>query len=173
MNRSLLDITDDLRALDQLLAEADGDISDPAVSEAVERWFAELDQDFDTKVDNYAALITEMKFRATSRKAEADRLAERARIDSGNAQWLADKLKAVMQQRGLKKLETRRYRLSVANNGGKLPLRLSTDNPKDLPAEYHRVTIDIDKAKVREALEAGVEVPHASFDERGTRLSIR
>ena len=172
MNRSLLDITDDMRALDQLLAEADGDISDEQVQQYVEQLLGELDTDFETKADNYAALITEMKFRATSRKAEADRLAARAKTDDQAAKFLSEKLKTVMQQRGMKKLETRRYRLSVAGNGGKRPLDVHVA-AHQMPARFQKVEVTHNKDAIRDALEAGEEVEGAVLMERGTRLSIK
>jgi len=50
---------------------------------ALVEYVGELEQDLRGKVDNYAALITAMNARAEVRKAEADRLYHRAKVDAG------------------------------------------------------------------------------------------
>jgi hypothetical protein len=170
-SRTLLDISDDLQSLDDLLEEVGGDISDPMVERAVDAWFEELDRDMSSKVDNYAALITELEQRAATRKAEADRLAKRAKSDAGSASFLKNRLKAVMEMRGIKKLDTSRFVVSVAGNGGKQPLIVEDDKVPDTfkftpPAM-------IDKDRIREFLDRGETLPFARLGERGTRLSIR
>ena len=66
MSRTLLEITEDLQAVDDLLTEAGGDIT--GVEATVDAWMTELDQDLKGKVDNYSALITVMNARAEVRK---------------------------------------------------------------------------------------------------------
>jgi hypothetical protein len=167
----LFDITADLAALDDLLAEVGGDISNPDVAETVEAWFAELDTNLVEKVDGYAALITEMRHRAETRKAEAERLANRARIDDNAADWLAGLLRAALDARGLKKLETARYTVAVAGNGGKAPLVLGEEIPADWLRTVSRT--EPDKDRIRAALEAGQDLPFARIGDRGRRLAIR
>ena len=166
---TLLNITDDLRALDDLLDEVGGDVSDPQVAEAVDAWFAELDAAMETKVDNYAALITEMMNRAELRAAEAQRLYHRSKIDQQSAGWLKDQLKTVLEQRGIKKVETPRYRVSVAGNGGKAPLDIH--EPGAVPRELCKhipERWEPDGDAIRDALGRGEEVPGATQMEPGT-----
>jgi hypothetical protein len=167
----LFQITDDLAALDDLLAECGGDISDPGVAAAVETWMAELDQNLKGKVDNYVALITEMRHRAETRSAEAERLANRARIDNDAADWLAVRLRQALDDRGLKKIETERYAVSVVGNGGKAPLLLTGDVPSDW--QKTRTTVEPDRERIRASLEAGEALPFATLGERGKRLAIK
>ncbi len=171
---TLLDITEDLRALDDLLYEVEGDVSDPKVAEAVDAWFAELDSALETKADNYAAFITELLNRAELRSSEAQRLYHRARIDQSTAGWLKDRLKAALEERNVKKLETPRYRISVAGNGGKQPVDIHDPEavPRDLckhvPEHY-----EPDSDLIRERLADGAEVPGAVLQNRGTHLRIK
>lgn len=174
MNRTLLEITADLDALDALLNEVGGDVSDPKVEEAVAGWFAELDQDFRGKVDNYLALIVSMEARAKGRAEQAERLKKRAKSDESAASFLRARLKFVLEQRGVSKLDTDRFRVSVARNGGMLPLEVFEE--KVVPEHYYRVIPEqrvLDGAAIRAALESGQEVPGAKLGERTTRLSIR
>jgi len=174
MTRSLLDITHDMEALDSLMVEVEGDVTDPKVLEAVTAWFAELDADLKGKVDNYAALITTLEARAQVRAAEADRLARRAKTDSASAQFLKDRLRGELEVRGIPKVETDRYRVSVVANGGKLPLVLGDE--REIPDAYWREVPahkEIDRDAIRQALDAGRTVAGARYGERGRRLSIR
>jgi len=167
----LFQITDDLAALDDLLAEVGGDITDPSVAATVEAWMAELDQNLAGKVDNYAALITEIRHRSETRQAEAERLATRARIDREAADWLAERLRQALDDRGTKKIETERYAVSVVGNGGKQPLVLTGDVPADW--QRTRTTVEPDRERIRASLEAGEALSFATLGDRGRRLSIR
>ncbi|MDH4139044.1 MAG: siphovirus Gp157 family protein [Coriobacteriia bacterium] len=167
----LLQITDDMQALDDLLAEVGGDVTDPKVSEIVDAWFAEIDANLTGKVDNYAALITSIRARADIRRAEAERLARRAQVDEASADWLAARLLAALDARGMKKLETDRYAVSVVGNGGKAPLLLDGEVPADWTKTVTRT--EPDKERIRLAIEAGQALPFARLGERGKRLAIR
>jgi len=171
MTRTLLDITEDLQALDDLLTEAGGDVT--GVEATVDAWLAELEKDLKGKVDNYAALITAMNARAEVRKAEADRLYHRAKVDAGNAKFLRDRLKFALEQRGVSKLETARYKVGVSKVGGAIPIIIP--DPAAVPADFVRVTEirQPDKDAIRKALESGRDVPGAALGVRGTCLTIR
>jgi len=161
-------------ALDALLVEVEGDVTDPRVLEAVTAWFAELDADLKGKVDNYAALITTMEARSEVRAKEAERLARRAKADAASAQFLKDRLRTELEARGTQKVETDRYRVSVVENGGKLPLII--DQASLIPDGFLRVIPEQhvpDKDVIRCTLERGQAVPGAHLGERGKRLSIR
>ena len=169
---TLLDLSEDMRALDDLLAENGGDISDPAVEAAITEWEKELGTKLDAKVDAYAAFVTELLRRAEARKAEADRLYGRAKTDNGTAAWLKSRLKSVMEQRGFKKVETARYTVSVQANGGKLPLII--EEGTIVPPDWTRTPAPVpDTDKIREYLEHDFFLPFARLGERGTSLRIR
>lgn len=171
MSRSLFTISEDFLALDALLEELNGDISDPKVATAVDAWFTELDKDLNKKADNYAAFVTELLARAKARKEEADRLSHRAEMDTNTAKWLKDRLKGVLQERGIKKLDTDRFVISVCVNGGKQPLTMP-ENIDDLPVSFCKVILEPDVDLIRNTLSAGDAVPGCSLGERGTHLRI-
>jgi hypothetical protein len=172
--RTLIEISEDFIALDQLLEEVEGDISNPAVAEAVEAWFKELDADLYHKLDNYAAYITEVQARAKARKEEADRLANRARINQNTADFLKLRLKQVLEQRGTKKYTTARFDLSVCGNGGKRPVDIHDPNaiPKDM-CRHIPESWEPDADKIREHLSAGNKLEGAILQPRGTHLRIK
>ena len=172
MSRTMLEICEDMQALDELMRETD-DVSDTKVEEAINSWFAEFDKEMSYKADNYAALICEQEARAEVRREQADRMARLAKSDESSAKWLKDKLKAVMEMRGMKKLNTERFRITVAANGGKQPIFIgepdSIDHKfcKHIPERYEPDT-DI----IRESLLSGLQVAGATLLPRGSHLRI-
>jgi len=168
---SLIDIADDARALDKLLDEADGDLT--GMEQIIDDWKQELGDKFEEKVDSYAALITEKMRMYQVRQGEAERLTRLALTDKNRADWLKGMLKHVFAELGVQKMDTDRYRLSVATNGGKKKLDIYVP-ANELPAEYILPTdLEADKKAIRLALEAGEIIPGAVLQERGTSLRIR
>lgn len=122
----------------------------------------------------YAALISEMQARAEVRKAEARRLMDLAASDDNRAKLLKERLKSFFQLHDIKTVDTARYRLSLAKNGGKAPLILDDSIPvTQLPEQFQRISIDADTAKIREALEAGESLPFAHLAERGESIRMK
>lgn len=173
MSQTLLDITTDMAALDALLAESGGEIT-PDTEATLNQFFAEVETNLAGKVDAYCTLIAEMEARAEVRKAEAKRLADRARVDENAAAALRERLRFVWESRQLGKVQTARYTVNLAKVGGKqrLDLRVGVE---DLPA-WAVTTETVTTANtdaIRAKLDAGESLPFASYMERGTRLSIR
>jgi len=172
MSRPLFEITKEMQALDDLIEEHAGDMDNPEVQQAVADALSCLQDELEDKVDNYTALIHILRARARARAEEAKRLADRVRIDQNVADRLVEALLGALQARGLAKVETQRYRVSVAKNGGKLPLLI--DEPH-LPPDYVlTVTQEVpNKDKIRADLKAGKEVPGARLGGRGVHLVIK
>lgn len=171
--RTLWDIDADMSALDDLVEENEGDIT--ACESIVDAWFAENQGNLVAKVDGYAAFIGELNARAEARKEESDRLAHRARIDAALRDFLKGRLKGFFESRGMKKLETKRYKLTVAGNGGKAPLLLNDvakNEPEKLPEPFRKVAYSPNTEAIRAELEAGKSLEFASLGERGTHLRI-
>jgi Siphovirus Gp157 len=170
MSRTLFDISQDLHGLADRLDNLEGD--DEAQVEAIIQWFEQLGEERDQKLDNYAALIADMEARAQVRRDEAKRLVDRARMDENKASLLKERLRVFFESHGLKTVETSRYRLTLAQNGGKLPLLV--DVPvESLPDEYIRFTKTPALDAIRADLEIGKELPFARFGERGSNIRIK
>lgn len=172
--RSLLTISDDLLALDNLMEELGGDLSDPQVEAAIVGWFEHLGEERDKKIDNYCALIRELELRASVRKAEAERLAMRGRTDNNKVEFLKGRLKQFFEFHKLPKIETERFTVAVQKNGGVLPLDIAIP-PEQLP-EIYRVEVKQVKPLtdvIRRELEAGRQIDGCTLGERGTSLRIR
>lgn len=169
--RTLHDISADLLAIEDMLVELDGDVSDE-VGLIVDEWLADINKDLEGKTDGYAALITEIEKRSIARKQESDRMAALAKRDEKHADWLKLKLKATLDFHNIKKVDCRRFRVTVCNNGGKIPLIV---DEATVPKEYKTQVIEtvIDNDSIRNDLEAGTKLDFAKFGERGTHLRIK
>ena len=104
---------------------------------------AELETNLGSKIDNYCSLISEIEARSAARKAEADRLADLARVDENAAKALRDRLKFVFESRSLPTMQTDRFRVSIAKNGGKAPLDIRV-GPDELPEWAIKSAKDMD-----------------------------
>lgn len=171
---TLFEIRDDLNALAAVLAECGGDVSEADAEAAIDAWLLETEGAMKDKLDGYGALIREVDARSAARKAEAQRLAALAGSDAATVERLKARLLWFLTDQGLEKVETARFRFSVVNNGGKVPLRLLVP-PENLPGEYQieKVSVTADNEAIREALEAGTVLEFAQLGERGKGLRIK
>lgn len=179
--RSLLSISADMAALNDLLSDAGGDISTPEVAVAIEAWEAELETDLLGKTDAYCRLVREIESRAQVRRDEAARLEALAASDERSAAALRDRLRFVLEMHGIERLDTANHRVSVVGNGGLAPLSISAP-PEAFPEELRRTktTVEHDTKAIRAVLEQGGSILHPESGEplavlqaRGRRVSIR
>ena len=169
--RSIFCISGDIEKLNDLLDENSDDAEQ---QQLIAQWFETLGDERDRKLDGYAALISEMLARAEVRKAEAKRLTELAASDEDRAKLLKNRLKTFFETHNLKSVNTVRYRLLVATNGGKQPLIIDESVPvTQMPEQFQKVSIDPDTAAIRDALERGEKLGFAQLGERGTSLRIK
>ena len=150
-----------------------------AAGDLVNQWLALCQMEAE-KLDGYAALIRELELRAEARKAEAQRILERAKADESKAAFLKERLKEHLFRHGRKSIETARFRITHAAHGGRLPVLLSVD-PEHLPAPYRveQVRYKADLEALRAALDAHGEITDGEgqvlvrYGERGSSIRIR
>jgi len=169
---TLYEIADDLRMLEELLLDSGGEITDPERERAVDTLFAEYLENRDDKIDAYCSLMREMEARRDARQDEANRLTELAARDDGAVRQMKGRLLWFLHDTGVSKVETARFRLSVVQNGGAVPVTI-TCAPEELPEQFRKITISPDNKALRQALEAGEALPFAALVERGFHLRIK
>jgi hypothetical protein len=189
MSRTLFAITDDLLALEALLVETGGDVTD-------ER---------DAKLDAYCAVIREIEARSAARHAEAARIVALAEQDEREAKRLRERLHQFMVRTGTQRIDTERASIRVQQNGGQAPLVVF--DQASVPEQYYGVSADVkvpagpypdlveklealageiheaglrsyvvrelDKGEIRAALADGMSVPGVMLGERSTRLVLK
>lgn len=170
--RSLWDIGADLEALNYLLFEVGGDVTDPTASAAVDEWFAEFESERSVKLDDYAGLIARLEHEAMACKAEEIEWQKRRHTRERTVEGLKDRILTYLQLHGLKELQSAKgVKFRVQANGGALPLRCELD-PDTAPPSFVKFTPTIDKGMVRKALESGDVIEGAELLPRGVHVRI-
>jgi hypothetical protein len=121
-------------------------------------------------IDDVLSLVRNIEVRAAARKAEAKRLADRAKRDEAIAEWFRGQVLRVMQERGLKTCETARFRATAAMPGGKPAMELVDG----VPEEWCKTVTEsiIDRDRIRAALEAGTVLPFARLVSKQPYLKV-
>jgi hypothetical protein len=166
---SLYAITSEMQGI--LDAVLDGGIDSVEAQSALNEYLADLDTALESKAERYAGFITELSMRAESRSKEATRIRALAAADDALATRLKEGLKAAMQTTGKLKIDTPRFKLSVAGVGGKQSLEV--DDPSALDPIFVRIVREPDKDAIRSALDSGIEIAGCRLLPRGTSLRIR
>lgn len=161
MTQTLTNIEQDLDALDALLAELGGEISEEDAEAAIDAWFSELGEARDAKLDGYARRIQALEVAAYAKKEEAARLAAGRKRDESNADWMKRRLLDYVQRRGAqvkgkttRQIETTLFRFVETLNGGKRALTYLVA-PLDLPEPLRTDVLTI-------RVTAGHAVAHAA-----------
>jgi len=170
---TLLDIHEQLTGLDELLDQTGGELT-PDVEAEISLWLDSLAIQLNEKTDAYVGLMRNLELTASALKAEQDRLAMRIKAKVRAIDSLRWRLDQFMQLQAIKTIDTGRFRVTRAANGGKAPLVFDTP-PEHLPDEFVRIVRQTDGEALRAALDAGDPVAgeHAHYGERGTHLVIR
>lgn len=172
--RTLYEIGEDIVALDSLLFEVGGDVSEEDADAAITSFLNENRENLERKLDGYGYLIREQEKDAEFCEAEAERLSRRAEVRRNAVKRLKDRLNDFFTQHGLTKVQAPHFTLAQQKNGGKIPLEIKVQ-PEELPKPYRYevVSVKADTDKIREALEAGKKLPFATLGERGTHIRVK
>lgn len=170
---TLFEIGDELRALDALLDEVQGDISDPEAERAIEDWFAELGNTEAAKLDGYLLLMRQWEMESIAAKAEAERFATAAKVRENRIERLKGRLLNHLIGTNRTKVQTAAGRTIRMQKNGTKPLVFDIDATVDnVPEQFVRVRKELDKAAVGKAITAGEDIQFARFEEAGFHLRI-
>ena len=136
---------------------------------------AELEKitdDIKTKADNYAKLIRNIEADVKALDDEEKRIRERKQMFKRTIERLKDNLMFSMKETGETKFKTELFSFSVANNGGKLPLKLNV-GIDELPDELVSIEKKANSDAIRAYIDETGDLSYAEYEERGQHLSIR
>jgi hypothetical protein len=165
-----------MSALYQLAAEyrdaaermADLDLPAEVIADTLEG----LAGDIEAKATNTAQMVRNIETLAEQIKAAEKAMAERRKALEARADWLRSYLLANLIAAGISKVESPWFSLTVRQN----PPSVALDDVSLIPTDYWRALPPpppvIDRAGIREAIEAGQDVPGARVV-RGQRLEIK
>lgn len=167
----LYDIAADYRRLQDMLDAAD---TPEEMRQTLIDTLESLSGDFEEKAENMASLVAEYEAMAEACRAEALRLTFKAKRAERAIESIKRYLKAEMEFTGQRKLQAGTWQISIAKNGGKIPIIYDeTIPPEKLPEAFTLTSVQIDKDAVRNALEAGEALDFAKLGERGESLRIK
>lgn len=141
------------------------DIPDDELNEeqrlALDAYLEELGSQEQEKVDNFAQFIRIEGARAEALKAEAARLASKARTAANRISYLKERYLDAMQRNGLQKVRGQIYAISVRTSD-----IVTITNEAILPEKFvmEKTTIMPDKLAIKDALKKGESVPGAILD---------
>ncbi|MGH9767210.1 MAG: siphovirus Gp157 family protein [Blastocatellia bacterium] len=174
--RTLFAISDDLLLLDQMLSETGGEIAEDEAGQALERWFDQLGEERDRKLNGICWLIREFEARSEARELAAKALMASSGADLNSAKRLKSRVKLFLETHGLLKVQTEHFKLGIAQNGGIVPLIVPDawkEDPANAPEAFQRRIIQLDNEAIREAIRNDEETRGAHLGDRGTHLRIR
>ena len=142
-----------------MLSVPDEDLTDEQRAAMCE-YLDELGTAEAAKIDGFAQFVRLESARADALKAEAQRLANRARTAANRIAYLKMRYMQALQEAGLQRLKGSVYSLSIR---GTDVVQVTDD--KALPVDYVRTKtiIEPDKAAIKAALKEGQEIPGAEL----------
>lgn len=178
---TLFQIGDDFLALNALLEELelqpDATRTEGELNPALEALFAEIEGAQGQKLDGYVNLIRAVEGDAAVMESEAAEYAAKGKARRNRAAFLKDRLHAYLTRTGQTKVQTDKGRvIAVQNNGGHPGVDyepLSHEDILKLPEKFREWKVELDKAAVKAALDAGETLGFAKLKDRGTHLRIK
>ncbi len=163
---TLYELSQDYRQALDVLTDPENDLPAEVIADTLEG----LQGSLEDKAVNLAKFFRNLEAMAGAIKEAEDRMARRRRAIEGRVKWLKDYLRTNMDACGIQKIESAWFVLAIQKN----PSAVDVFDESAVPAEFKEevVTVRLDKAGIKRALEAGQTVPGAALS-RGTRLAVR
>lgn len=171
----LYDITENLIALDALLQEQGGDVTEGTQGEALEKWITEYEWLERNKIDAYGSHIANINSDIDAINEEVERLRARASAYKNQIERMKWMVKTAMDMRGIKKLEGQKFTISIQKNGGAQPVEITAKSIEFIPDKFMKIERRPDLELIRKAIENNdPEVANvATLKERGESVRIR
>lgn len=150
----------------EILTDDNGEIA-PESLEAL----ATLEMALEDKVDACCRVMRSYEARAAAFKEEAERLHVHQTRAEANAKRLKEYVKGVLDQLGMKKVETPLFSVRVQANPPTVKLDDNYD-AADLPEEFKRIKIEVNKTAILEVAKAGGTLPPGVEVVRGSHLRV-
>lgn len=165
-NLSLYEISQNYREALDVLTDPDCNLPAEVITDTLEG----LQGSLEDKAVNVAKFFKNLEATADAIRQAELRMAQRRKAIEQRVAWMKDYLLANMDACGIQKIESPWFTMSIAKN----PVAVDVLDEPAIPDQFVEIvtTRKINKASIKQAIEAGVEVPGAYLT-RGTRLAIR
>ena len=131
-----------------------------------------VEGELEIKAENYAKVMKNLEADVSGIKAEIDRLSERKKTIEKNIKRMKENLQNAMEITGKTKFKTELFSFGVRTNTPAVVM--DEQYIENIPEEYLRIREpEIDKAKLKEDLKAGVNLEGIAHLESSTSLIIK
>jgi hypothetical protein len=122
------------------------------------------------KLENYCKFIKNLESDIAGLKEEEKRLASKRKTMENTIERAKEAMKYAMEASGMEKVKGTLFTITIQANPEKVVME--TEDVSSIPADYLRMKDpEIDKAKIKEDLKAGVELSFAHLEKsRGVRI---
>jgi len=165
-NMSLQDILNQEYALEQAIKEVADDEALDVLSDALNN----IEDDKNTKIDNYVGFIASLERREKAIADELRRLQDRKKVTSNLQDRARERLCYTLISNGIEKIVTDLHSVTVAKSGTK---PLVWDEVTDVPDAYRIISWKPDNAKIKEALVEGATIPGFSLGDEKVSVRIK
>ena len=144
----------------------DPDVDEQALMDTMEAISGEISQ----KAGGCVAVIRHLEGRADTYEKEAERLSKAAQAYRNNVNRIKERIKYAMTQMDVTTIESDYCTIRIRKNGGVQPLRITGEIPDNYL--HPKIIYEANNKKIRDDLNAGVELSFAHLEERGSYLKI-
>lgn len=159
---TLYDLTDKLKSL-QRLAE-DGTVDPTLIADTMDS----IEGDFEDKAVGYVKVYKSIEADVDEIDAEIKRLQERKASFKNNANTIKQRLVQAMVETGNERIKTPLFTIYTRRTVSVQ----APEDPNQLPPEFIKTTLNVNKIELKKALQAGREVPNARLTEN-VSLGVR
>lgn len=173
---TLLELCDRLYELNSTIENLSLENLPPELVEAMDNLLEDRNtaaEEYYEKINSILNLIKNKQQWAQIRKQRIKELQRLVKVDEHLAVKVNQYLLDHLCQEKKTKLRTKDFNVSVAQNGGQIPLKISDNiDLETIPQDLIKVKKELSKEAVRDRLEKGEKLDFACFGERGQHLKI-
>ncbi|MEE2896499.1 MAG: siphovirus Gp157 family protein [Planctomycetota bacterium] len=161
------EIHESLQSIESTLMENDGFEPDGERENMLKEWLERGPGETAHRLERFGRLLAEIQARCSFRSEEGRRLRWRAEVDRQVVVTLRERLREYLEARGLDSFETTSFKFKIEEQ----VYASMTYEARNVPQEF--MTVEIDREKLRKALESGRELSFARLHPRGLTLRLR
>ena len=156
---TLYELTDEYERLLEFAKEEDVD------EEVFKDTLEALQGDIEVKVDGYCGVIRELETYKDGVEAELQRVIDRLKSQMNSIdhriQMMKDSLQDSFTVLDIRKMKTPLFTVYIQKNTPSVII----DDPENIPDEYFKVKKELSKTTIKEAIEAGEDIPFAHLEQ--------
>ena len=135
----------------------DPDVDDEVFKDTLDA----LTGDIEVKSDGYGKVIRQLEADQKAIESEIDRLERRKDTIKNRVRTMKESLQAAFTALDIQKMKTDLFTIYIQKNAPSVII----DDPESVPDEYFKVKKELSKTTIKEAIEAGEDIPFAHLEQ--------